>query len=64
MTEQTDPTKPIPNDEKFKPQNVADPLKDQAPTDQGRGHPGDTGGYDVSRGSDAQTKKTPAASSD
>ena len=42
----TDPTKPVPNDEKFKPQNVADPQKDKAP-DEKRGKPGDTDGYDI-----------------
>ena len=61
MTDKTDPTKPTPNSEKFKPQNVEGPLKDQAPTDQGRGHPGDTGGNDVSMGSDGVTKQTPDA---
>lgn len=61
MSHDNDPTKPTSNDEKFKPQNVADPLKDQAPTDKGRGHPGDTGGNDVSQGSDGVTKQTPAA---
>ncbi|MDG5747262.1 hypothetical protein P8Q88_03625 [Qipengyuania sp. XHP0207] len=55
-----DPTKPIPNDEKFKPQNVKGPLKDQAP-DQLRGAPGDTEGYDVAHGSQPTTKKTPSA---
>ncbi|GAB5350884.1 hypothetical protein [Qipengyuania sp. 483] len=55
-----DPTKPIPNDEKFKPQNVADPRKDQAP-DQRRGAPGDTEGYDIEKGSSGVTKKTPSA---
>lgn len=61
MAETKDPTKPTSNDEKFKPQNVADPLKDQAPTDKGRGHPGDTGGNDVPQGSDGVTKQTPDA---
>lgn len=60
MSDNTDPTKPIPNDEKFKPQNVKGPLKDQAPT-AGRGQPGDTEGNDVPRGSDGQTKSTPDA---
>ena len=64
MSTDHDPTKPLPNDEKFKPQNVQGTLKDQAPTDQGRGQPGDTGGNDVPRGSDGQTKTTPDASSD
>ena len=55
-----DPTKPTTNDEKFKPQNVADPTKDKAPTDK-RGAPGDTAGYDVSHGSEGMTKPTPNA---
>ena len=55
-----DPTKPTPNDEKFKPQNVADPQVDQAPTDQ-RGAPGDTEGYDIEHGSSGVTKRTPSA---
>ena len=55
-----DPTKPTPNDEKFKPQNVADPQMDQAPTDQ-RGAPGDTEGYDIEQGSSGVTKSTPNA---
>ena len=55
-----DPTKPIPNDEKFKPQNVADVQKDSAPTDK-RGAPGDTEGYDIERGSSGETKSTPSA---
>lgn len=55
-----DPTKPLPNDEKFKPQNVADLRKDKAPDDQ-RGKPGDTEGYDIEQGSSGVTKKTPSA---
>ena len=55
-----DPTQPTPNSEKFKPQNVADPLKDQAP-DQLRGKPADTEGYDIEQGSSGVTKQTPAA---
>nr|WP_137678116.1 hypothetical protein [Parerythrobacter lutipelagi] len=55
-----DPTKPTSNDEKFKPQNVKGPLKDQAPTDK-RGAPADTEGYDVGSGSSGVTKSTPNA---
>lgn len=55
-----DPTEPTPNDEKFAPQNVADPLKDTAPTDR-RGAPGDTEGYDIEQGSSGVTKSTPSA---
>ena len=61
MSEQIDPTKPIPNDQKFKPSNVKGPLKDQAPTDEGRGQPGDTGGNDVPKKSSGVTKQTPDA---
>lgn len=61
MADNIDPTKPTPNDEKFKPSNVKGPLKDQAPTDGGRGQPGDTAGNDVSQGSDGVTKPTPDA---
>lgn len=61
MSTDHDPTKPIPNDEKFKPQNVKGPQKGQAPTAKGRGQPGDTGGNDVPRGSEAETKETPGA---
>ena len=57
----SDPTKPTPNDEKFKPQNVEGPLKDQAPTDAERGQAGDTGGNDLPQGSDGVTKETPDA---
>ncbi len=62
MSDTQDPTKPVSNDEKFKPQNVQDPLKHKAPTDEGRGQPGDTQGNDVPRGSSGQTKSTPDAS--
>ncbi|SMQ57938.1 hypothetical protein SAMN06297468_0084 [Altererythrobacter xiamenensis] len=61
MSDKTDPTKPIPNDEKFKPQNVADPKKGGNPTNQHRSKPGDTGGNDLSQGSEGVTKKTPSA---
>ncbi|MDP4575562.1 hypothetical protein Q9K02_10480 [Qipengyuania sp. G39] len=57
---ENDPTKPTPNSEKFKPQNVQDPLKDRAPTEK-RGAPGDTEGYDVAHGSQPTTKSTPSA---
>ncbi len=56
-----DPTKPTPNDEKFKPQNVADPRRDTNPATKHHDEPGDTGGNDLSRGSKGETKKTPSA---
>lgn len=57
----SDPTKPTPNSEKFKPQNVQDPLKDTNPSNQLRGQPGDTQGYDIESGSSGVTKSTPSA---
>ena len=55
-----DPTKPVSNDEKFKPQNVADPVK-SGRGGKGKDFPGSTDGNDVERGSSGETKKTPAA---
>ena len=55
-----DPTKPTSNHEKFKPQNVQDPLEPHAPTEK-RGAPGDTEGYDIEQGSSGVTKSTPNA---
>ena len=48
----TDPTKPIPNDEKFKPSNVADPQSTTELPSRDSGKPADTGGKDVPRGSE------------
>ncbi|AOL23236.1 hypothetical protein Ga0102493_112219 [Erythrobacter litoralis] len=59
MGKDIDPTKPIPNDEKFKPQNVKGPLKDRAPNS-GRGKPGDTEGDDIEQGSQPVTNKRPS----
>ncbi len=61
MSDAKDPTKPTPNDEKFKPQNVADPQQSTNPTNRHREKPGDTGGNDVEQGSDGVTKETPSA---
>ena len=44
-----------------KPQNVADPKKGNNPTNQHRKKPGDTGGNDLSQGSEGVTKETPSA---
>ncbi|MCP9222932.1 hypothetical protein MKP08_09250 [Erythrobacter sp. LQ02-29] len=46
-----DPTKPIPNDEKFKPQNVAEPGAQTEPPARDGDKPADTGGRDVPKGS-------------
>lgn len=61
MSDTQDPTKPIPNDEKFKPQNVADTQRGTNPTNRHREKPGDTGGNDVEQGSSGVTKETPSA---
>ncbi|XUU59933.1 hypothetical protein ACRAQ6_10165 [Erythrobacter sp. HA6-11] len=61
MSDKDDPTEPTPNSEKFKPQNVADPLTSSNPTNQHRSKPGDTGGNDVPKGSDGVSKETPSA---
>lgn len=50
-----DPTKPTSNDEKFKPQNVADPQqKTGEPPSRNADRPTDTGGKDVPRGSQSE----------
>lgn len=61
MSDTQDPTKPTPNDEKFKPQNVQDPLQSTNPTNRHREKPGATEGNDVPLGSDGVTKSTPSA---
>ena len=52
MSEKTDSTQPIPNDEKFKPQNVADPVSSKSPPSRDATRPADTDGDDVARGSE------------
>lgn len=54
-----DPTKPTPNKEKFKPQNVKDAQGGDI-NSRHREHPGDTGGMDVPQGSSGVTKGTPS----
>lgn len=55
-----DPTEPTPNKEKFKPQNVQDPLKSGNAASKHRNKPGDTGGMDIEQGSSGVTKETPS----
>ncbi len=50
----SDPTKPTPNDEKFKPQNVQDPIGTAEPPTADADKPADTGGKDLARGSESQ----------
>ena len=53
-----DPTKPTPNSEKFKPQNVADPQSTVEPPSRNGNKPADTGGTDISRGSEPETRRS------
>ena len=53
----TDPTKPIPNDEKFKPQNVADGKRTNPAARREGDRPADTGGDDVAKGSSGDTRR-------
>ena len=52
-----DPTKPIPNDEKFKPQNVAGKGKVKPSARRDASRPADTGGEDLDRGSAGDTRR-------
>lgn len=49
-----DPTKPTPNSEKFKPQNVADPQKGGGGSSRQADKPADTKGTDMSQGSQGE----------
>ena len=52
-----DPTKPTPNDEKFKPQNVQDPVSTVEPPTVDADKPADTGGQDIPRGSEPEVSR-------
>ncbi|GAB5349408.1 hypothetical protein [Alteriqipengyuania sp. 357] len=52
-----DPTKPIPNDEKFKPQNVQGQGKPKPSARRDADKPADTGGEGLSRGSEADARR-------
>ncbi|MBH1943637.1 hypothetical protein I5L01_05245 [Erythrobacter sp. YJ-T3-07] len=52
-----DPTKPIPNDEKFKPQNQQGSGKAKPSARRDASRPADTGGDDLSRGSQPDTRR-------
>ena len=52
-----DPTKPIPNDEKFKPQNVTGKGKVKPSARRDASRPADTGGEDLDRGSAGDTRR-------
>lgn len=51
MADNTDPTKPTANEEKFKPQNVSDTLAGGGPPSRAANRPADTKGIDVQKGS-------------
>ena len=51
-----DPTKPSPNGEKFKPQNVQDPVSTVEPPTANADKPADTDGQDIPRGSEPDVK--------
>ena len=53
-----DPTKPVPNDEKFKPQNVAEPGATSEPPTRAPNNPADTDGEEVARGSEPPTRNS------
>ncbi|NCP18808.1 MAG: hypothetical protein GW855_06585 [Erythrobacter sp.] len=52
-----DPTKPIPNDEKFKPQNVQGSGKAKPSARRDASRPADTGGEDLGKGSSGDTRR-------
>lgn len=53
MSSQTDPSKPTPDKEKFKPQNVAD-AQDGGPPSRAADNPADTKGVNISQGSQGE----------
>ncbi|WP_370030090.1 hypothetical protein [Qipengyuania mesophila] len=53
----TDPTKPVPNDEKFKPQNVADGGRVKPSARRDANSPADTDGESLNRGSEAEARR-------
>tara|TARA_B100000678_G_scaffold279815_1_gene275880 strand:- start:1173 stop:1361 length:189 start_codon:yes stop_codon:yes gene_type:complete len=52
-----DPTKPIPNDEKFKPQNVQGDGKQKPSARRDASRPADMGGEDLGKGSSGDTRR-------
>ena len=51
---QSDPSKPTPNDEKFKPEHVQDPKDSDGSTGDSEQRPSDTRGKDLPRGSESE----------
>lgn len=52
-----DPTKPTSNGEKFKPQNMQDPVSTVEPPTANADTPSDTDGQDIPRGSEPDVKR-------
>lgn len=52
----SDPAEPESNDEKFKPENVAEPREAGGPPNAEPNKPADTGGRDLARGSEPATR--------
>ncbi len=52
-----DPTKPTPNSEKFKPQNVQEPGATSEPPSREPDRPADTGGTDIAKGSGGDVRR-------
>ena len=52
-----DPTEPTPNSEKFAPQNVQDPVATTEPPTADGDKPADTGGENISRGSEPEVSR-------
>lgn len=52
-----DPTEPTPNNEKFKPQNVQDPVGTAEPPSANADKPADTKGQDIPRGSEPEVSR-------
>lgn len=57
MTDQTDPTKPTPDKEKFAPQNVADAAGTPQSPSQNGGQSSDPKGRDRSQGSNGEVRR-------
>ena len=52
-----DPTEPTPNSEKFKPQNVQDPVGTAEPPSANADKPADKKGQDIPRGSEPEVSR-------
>jgi len=55
MTDNSRPDEPQSNEEKFRPENVADPRKTDEPPFRDADRPADTDGVNIARGSERST---------